>query len=167
MRANLPRKLLAILCADVADYSRLAWDNEDTTHQAVTEYLRDYLTPLGITVIPVRHSQLHLDCCLNPLGMGHLLIHPDSLQDNDETTWHALTKNTWVEVDAVEREHLPTNILSINPYPIIARDHPSCSRVNQLLKDLGYTVEAIGFDGVSATGGYFRCTSLPLMRQSA
>lgn len=39
MKANLPRKLLAILYADVADYSRLTGEDEDTTHRAVTEYL--------------------------------------------------------------------------------------------------------------------------------
>ena len=135
------------------------------SNYASYEYLRDYLAPLGITVIPVRHSQLHLDCCLNPLGLGHLLIHPESLQDNDETTWQILKRYAWVEVDAVEREHLATNILSINPTTVIARDHPSCNRVNEVLKDLGYTVEAVSFDGVPATGGSFRCASLPLRRQ--
>lgn len=128
------------------------------------EFLRDYLAPLGITVIPVQHSQLHLDCCLNPLGLGHLLIHPESLQGNDQSTWRRLENYQWIEVDEIEREHLATNILSVNPATIIARNHLSCARVNQALTDLGYTVEAIGFDGVPATGGSFRCASLALTR---
>jgi len=127
-------------------------------------YLRKYLAPLGITAVPVRHSQLHLDCCLNPLGKGHLLIHPDSLQGNDDETWRVLDRYAWLEVDAVEREHLATNVLSIDPATIIARSHPSCARVNQALTELGYTIEAIDFDGVPATGGSFRCASLPLSR---
>lgn len=128
------------------------------------QFMKAYLAPLGISVIPVRHSQLHLDCCLNPLGMGHLLIHPESLAGNDETTWSLLEKFEWIPVDAVEREHLATNILSIDPTTIIARNHPSCARVNQVLRDLGYTVETIAFDGVPATGGSFRCASLALTR---
>ena len=36
---RLPRKLAAILYADVAGYSRLTGANEDTTHRTVSEYL--------------------------------------------------------------------------------------------------------------------------------
>ncbi len=39
MKAKLPRKLLAILYADIADYSRLTGEDEDTTHRTVSEYL--------------------------------------------------------------------------------------------------------------------------------
>lgn len=35
----LPRKLVAILYADVADYSRLTGEDEDATHRTLTEYL--------------------------------------------------------------------------------------------------------------------------------
>ena len=39
MEEILPRKLVAILYADVAGYSRLTGEDEDTTHRALTEYL--------------------------------------------------------------------------------------------------------------------------------
>ena len=39
MDARLPRKLAAILYADVAGYSRLSGDDEDATHRALSEYL--------------------------------------------------------------------------------------------------------------------------------
>ena len=129
------------------------------------EYLRDYLSPMGYRVIPISHRQLHLDCCLNPLGRGHLLIHPDSLIDAGAETMEILSQATWVEIDAVEREHLATNVLSIDPQTIIARDHPACARVNRELERLGYRVEAIRFDGVPATGGSLRCASLALCRE--
>jgi N-dimethylarginine dimethylaminohydrolase len=70
----------------------------------------------------------------------------------------------WIRIDGVEREHLATNVLSIDPRTIIARNHAACARVNRRLSDLGYRVEAIGFDGVPATGGSFRCASLALQR---
>ena len=127
-------------------------------------FLNDYLTPLGYQVMPVTHNQLHLDCCLNPLGRGHLLIHPESLEGNDNATWRRLGRLSWIRVNAVEREYLATNVLSINPDTIIARNHIACTRVNQAIRDLGYRVEAIGFDGVPATGGSFRCASLVLGR---
>ena len=39
MDERLPRKLAAILYADVADYSRLTGDDEDATHRILSEYL--------------------------------------------------------------------------------------------------------------------------------
>ncbi len=130
------------------------------------EFLADYLAPLGYRVLPFRHSQLHLDCCLNPLGLGHLLIHPQSLEGNPEESWDALQNHEWIPVDSVEREYLATNLLSIGPDTVIARDHNACARVNQALVERGYRVEAIGFDGVPATGGSFRCASLALRREN-
>ena len=135
------------------------------THFSGYEFLRDYFVDTDYKVIAVPHRQLHLDCCLNPLGMGHLLIHPDSLLVDDEQIWQVLKQQNWVEIDTVEREHLATNILSIRPDTVIARDHPACARVNRILLELGYTVEEVGFDGVPAVGGSFRCASLVLMRE--
>ena len=39
MDERLPRKLAAILYADVAEYSRLTGEDEDFTHRTVSEYL--------------------------------------------------------------------------------------------------------------------------------
>ena len=39
MEARLPRKLTAILYADVAGYSRLTGEDEDATHRVLKEYL--------------------------------------------------------------------------------------------------------------------------------
>lgn len=148
----------------VLDRSTVLVGFNQRSNRAGFEFLKDYLAPLGIVVIPVQHSQLHLDCCLNPLGMGHLLIHPESLAGNNEAIWRRLKKYEWIPIDAVEREHMATNILSIDPGTIIARNHSSCARVNQVLKGLGYSVETVEFDGIPATGGSFRCASLALTR---
>lgn len=136
------------------------------TDQNGVDFLHDYYAQKNIDIIPLPHKQLHLDCCLAPLGMGHLLIHPDSLNASDEA-WQLLKSRQWITVNEVEREHLATNILSVNPHTIIARDHPSCARVNRKLTKLGYTIEAVTFDGVPATGGSFRCASLVLQRTTA
>jgi len=137
--------------------------NQRSNLQGYT-FLRDYLSPMGYQVLPVEHNQLHLDCCLNPLGGGHLLIHPESLQGDNAATWRALESIPWVQIDAVEREHLATNVLSIDAGTVIARSHVACARVNRTLRELGYRVEEIDFDGVPATGGSFRCASLVLSR---
>ena len=127
-------------------------------------FLKAMLSPLGVRVIPLEHTQLHLDCCLNPLGRGHLLIHPPSLVGDTEEARRVLDGYQWIEVDDTEREHLATNILSLDPNTVLARTHASCARVNRQLVDAGYTVETTDFDGVPATGGSFRCASLPMLR---
>ena len=141
----------------------LAGYHQRSNHQGCL-YLKDFLAPLGINVVLMEHTQLHLDCCLNPLGRGHLLIHPDSLTGQNDEALRNLQEYEWIEVDDIEREHLATNILSLDPDTVLARTHPSCARVNHLLEQAGYTVETTDFDGVPATGGSFRCASLPLLR---
>ena len=134
------------------------------TNQQGFEFVRDFFYG-SKQIVPVYHTQLHLDCCLNPLGMGHMLIHPPSLEGNSDETWQVLKRYEWIEVNGVEREHLATNVLSINPSTIIARKGEACERVNGRLRELGYTVEEVLFDGVPPTGGSFRCASLVLLRQ--
>ena len=136
------------------------------TNQTGYEFIRDFFDGSGLRIIPVYHRQLHLDCCLNPLGMDHMLIHPPSLEGNADETWEVLKRYAWIEVDAIEREHLATNVLSISPSTIIARKGTVCERVNGRLRELGYTVEEVVFDGVPPTGGSFRCASLVLYRDS-
>ena len=46
MEDRLPRKLAAILYADVAGYSRLTGDDEDATHRVLSEYL-DLISHIG------------------------------------------------------------------------------------------------------------------------
>ncbi len=58
MNDRLPRKLTAILYADVVEYSRLTGEDEDSTHQALSEYLdliSSNIESLGgmMTVIPM------------------------------------------------------------------------------------------------------------------
>ncbi|MBX2869794.1 MAG: hypothetical protein KTR18_14035 [Acidiferrobacterales bacterium] len=135
------------------------------TNRIGFEQLRDYLEPLGYHTVPVEHQQLHLDCCLNPLGLGHLLIHPDSLKKNGEDVWKILNPYSWITVEDEEREHLATNILSIDVDRLIVRSGPHCQKTNKALDAAGYQLFPVSFDGTPATGGSFRCASLALSRK--
>lgn len=104
---------------------------------------------------------LHLDCAFQPLGLGHALIYPAGL----ETIPAAMrTHFDWIEVTRDEAAALATNILSVAPDHLIARNDPACARVNALLREAGYRVEELPFDAVPSTGGSFRCATLPLAR---
>jgi len=55
MDEPLPRKLIAILYADVVDYSRLTGDDEDATHRI----LREYLDLVALTIESQRGQVIH------------------------------------------------------------------------------------------------------------
>ena len=55
MEERLPRKLAAILYADVAGYSRLTGADEDTTHRILSKYL-----DLIASTIYAEHLPLHV-----------------------------------------------------------------------------------------------------------
>ena len=104
---------------------------------------------------------LHLDCAFQPLGLGHALIYPAGL----ETIPAAMrSRYDWIEVTRDEAAALSTNVLSLAPDHLIARDDPACARVNTALRDAGYRVDELPFDAVPSTGGAFRCATLPLTR---
>ncbi len=104
---------------------------------------------------------LHLDCTFQPLGLGHALIYPDGL----ETIPPEITDNySLIPVNRLEAGALATNIFSIRPDTLIARNAPECARVNEELRKRGYQVIEVQFDLVPSTGGSFRCATLPIRR---
>ncbi|MCP4185956.1 MAG: hypothetical protein GY761_22060 [Hyphomicrobiales bacterium] len=104
---------------------------------------------------------LHLDCAFNVLGQGHVLIYPEAFVSVPKIIHE---KYSWIEVTKSEASALATNVFSINPNTVVVRQNPQCERVNAILKQLGYNIIELVFDGVPATGGSFRCVTLPLRR---
>lgn len=119
------------------------------------------LVPLPCRSVAEGEDVLHLDCTFNPLGLGHALIYPRGL-----TTIPSVVRDkyAWIEVNRAEADALATNVLSIAPDTVIARAGPACARVNGALREAGYKVLEVAFDGVPSTGGSFRCATLPLQR---
>ncbi|MEO0751436.1 MAG: arginine deiminase family protein [Pseudomonadota bacterium] len=128
-------------------------------------FLRQHFPRHGVVPVPTGwlsegEAVLHLDCVFNPLGLGHALIYPEGIPEVPQE----MQALDWIEVTLEEARALATNVLSVAPDRIIARDHPDCARVNAALRDAGYRVEEVTFDAVPSTGGSFRCATLPLAR---
>ncbi len=104
---------------------------------------------------------LHLDCVFNPVGHYHALIYPAGIEEIPPQIYN---NYTLIEIDKREQKTLAANVLSIKPNLIISREHPDCARVNDCIRQLGIEVVTLPFDGAPATGGSFRCCSLPLVR---
>lgn len=116
--------------------------------------------PVYCRSISEGENVLHLDCTFNPVGRKHALIYPDGFSEIPA----AMREYEWIEVNREEQAALATNVLSLSPDLVISRNHQQCKRVNDAMRKAGIEVVEIEFNGAPATGGSFRCCTLPLVR---
>ncbi len=138
------------------------------TNEAGYNFLKTaFGSDFEVIQVPCRSSDeeniLHLDCVFNPVGHYHALIYPDGIKEIPPSIYN---NYTLIEIDKREQKALAANVLSIKPNLIISRYHPDCARVNEVIRQIGIEVVTIPFDGPPATGGSFRCCSLPLVRSN-
>ncbi len=137
------------------------------TNEAGFNFLKSTFEPdFEVIAVPCRSDKediLHLDCVFNPVGHYHALIYPDGIKEIPPAIYN---NYNLIEVDKREQKALAANVFSIKPNLIINRQHPDCSRVNEVVRQMGIEVVTIPFDGPPATGGSFRCCTLPLVRSS-
>ena len=112
----------------------------------------------------IEENCLHLDCCFQPLGLGHVLVCFDAFKNNGDIE---IVKNLFgekylIELSKEEMWDLNSNIFSISKNIIVSTT--KFTRVNKLLFSLGYTVEEVNFSSVAKMGGLLRCSTLPLIR---
>ena len=112
----------------------------------------------------IEKNCLHLDCCFQPLGLGHVLVCFDAFKNNGdiEIVKNLFGKKYLIELSKEEMWDLNSNIFSISKNIIVSTT--KFTRVNKLLYSLGYTVEEVNFSSVAKMGGLLRCSTLPLIR---
>lgn len=117
--------------------------------------------PVYLTDLKKGESVLHLDCAFNPVGENSALIYMDGIKpipDFFEKEYDL------IKINKEEQQALATNVFSISKDLVIARDHPQSKRAVAEMRKRGIEVIEILFDGAPATGGSFRCCTLPLIR---
>ena len=112
----------------------------------------------------IEKNCLHLDCCFQPLGLGHVLVCFDAFKNNGdiEIVKNLFGKKYLIELSKEEMWDLNSNIFSISNNIIVSTT--KFTRINKLLFSLGYTVEEVNFSSVAKMGGLLRCSTLPLIR---
>lgn len=111
-----------------------------------------------------QRNALHLDCCLAPLSMGHVLVHADGFKRPEElqNLLQHYDPSQIFEVTAKEMEHMQCNMLSIAPDTVVSDRR--FERTNAILRHWGYQVIEVDLQETSKMGGLLRCTTLPLRR---
>ena len=151
-----------------ADYSSFITAR---TNKAALAYLTKQFPHKTIKSFELRKSNtvaqdnaLHLDCCFQPLGKGKAILHKNGFLVEEEYQWLVdfFGKENIFEIDAQEMYHMFSNVFSISPDVVVSERN--FTRLNNWLRDQGFTVEEIPYAEISKQEGLLRCSTLPLVR---
>jgi len=115
--------------------------------------------------INARENALHLDCCFQPLGKGKAILHKNGFLIEEEYLWLVdfFGKENIFEITADEMYQMFSNVFSISPEVIVSER--SFTRLNDWLRNQGFTVEEIPYAEIAKQEGLLRCSTLPLVRE--
>ncbi|WP_297694717.1 dimethylarginine dimethylaminohydrolase family protein [uncultured Eudoraea sp.] len=115
-------------------------------------------------IVNPRENALHLDCCFQPLGHDKGIIHKNGFLIEEEYEWLVshFGRDNLFEITDEEMYHMFSNVFSISPDVVVSERN--FNRLNNWLRDQGFTVEEIPYAEVSKQGGLLRCSTMPLVR---
>lgn len=111
-----------------------------------------------------RDNALHLDCCFQPIGTNKAIIHKPGFRDERDYEYlvNLFGMENLFHIDREEMYHMNSNIFSIAPDVVVSERN--FTRLNNWLRDNGFTVEEIPYAEISKQEGLLRCSTLPLIR---
>lgn len=142
------------------------------TNKAAVGYLAEQFPTKKIKSFELRKSNtsaidnaLHLDCCFQPLGKGKAILHKNGFLVEAEYQWlvNFFGKENIFEITALEMYHMFSNVFSISPDVVVSERN--FTRLNNWLREQGFTVEEIPYAEISKQEGLLRCSTLPLIRE--
>ena len=160
-------------------YVFIGYSNNDTlikykvsrTSQNVLRYLSNLIPHKKIIGFELIKSDddpynncLHLDCCFQPLGLGHVILCPEAFKNlHDVKLIQSIFGEEYIiNISRNEMYDMYSNIFSISNNVIISEK--KFIRLNNILTAKGYVVEEVNFSEISKMGGLLRCSTLPLSR---
>lgn len=112
-----------------------------------------------------RENALHLDCCFQPIGKGKAILHKNGFMVEEEYQWlvEYFGKENIFEITSNEMYQMFSNVFSISPEVIVSEKN--FARLNEWLREQGFTVEEIPYAEIAKQEGLLRCSTLPLVRE--
>ncbi|BFP41943.1 arginine deiminase family protein [Flavobacteriaceae bacterium GF1] len=150
---------------DYPDYitARTNWEGVDYIKQMFpTKKVKSF--ELRKSIANPKENALHLDCCFQPVGKDKAIIHKNGFLIEEEYQWlvNYFGKENVFEISADEMYRMFSNVFSISPEVVVSEQN--FTRLNNWLRDQGFTVEEIPYSEISKQGGLLRCSTLPLVR---
>ena len=111
-----------------------------------------------------RENALHLDCCFQPVGKNKAIIHKEGFRDENDYNYlvNLFGKENMFHITKDEMYQMFSNIFSISDEVVVSERN--FTRLNNWLREQGFTVEEIPYAEISKQEGLLRCTTLPLIR---
>ncbi len=114
--------------------------------------------------IEARDNALHLDCCFQPVGQDKAIIYKRGFRE--EADYLFLVNLFGIEnlfhIKRKEMYHMYSNVFSIAPDVVVSER--KFHRLNNWLRNNGFTVEEIPYAEIAKQEGLLRCSTLPLIR---
>lgn len=142
------------------------------TNKAAVEFLQEQFPHKKVKSFELRKSNtnakqnaLHLDCCFQPLGKGKAILHKNGFLVEEEYQWlvNFFGEENIFEITEEEMYQMFSNVFSISPDVVVSEK--SFSRLNNWLRQQGFTVEEIPYSEIAKQEGLLRCSTLPLIRE--
>ncbi|MEO0525639.1 MAG: arginine deiminase family protein [Bacteroidota bacterium] len=142
------------------------------TNKAAVEYISQQFPHKKVKSFELRKSNtnakenaLHLDCCFQPIGKDKAILHKNGFLVEEEYLWLVdyFGKENVFEISSDEMYQMFSNVFSISPRVIVSER--SFTRLNNWLREQGFTVEEIPYMEIAKQEGLLRCSTLPLVRE--
>lgn len=111
-----------------------------------------------------RDNALHLDCCFQPVGTDKGIIYKGGFRNEAEYLQLVglFGMENLFHITRDEMYNMNSNVFSIAPDVVVSEKN--FTRLNNWLRDNGFTVEEIPYAEIAKQEGLLRCSTLPLIR---
>ncbi|MCM5661695.1 dimethylarginine dimethylaminohydrolase family protein [Galbibacter mesophilus] len=110
-------------------------------------------------------NALHLDCCFQPVGVDKGIIHKEGFRSEEDYQYlvNLFGEENLFHIDKKEMYHMFSNVFSIAPNVVVSEKN--FTRLNNWLRENGFTVEEIPYSEIAKQEGLLRCSTMPLIRE--
>ena len=115
--------------------------------------------------IEARDNALHLDCCFQPVGKDKGIIYKRGFREEADYLFlvDLFGKDNLFHIKRKEMYHMNSNVFSIAPDVVVSEKN--FTRLNNWLRQNGFTVEEVPYAEIAKQEGLLRCSTLPLIRE--
>ncbi len=116
--------------------------------------------------LEARDNALHLDCCFQPVGKDKAIIYKRGFREEADYIFleQLFGIDNLFHIKRKEMYHMYSNVFSIAPDVVVSER--KFKRLNNWLRNNGFTVEEIPYAEIAKQEGLLRCSTLPLIRES-
>ena len=112
-----------------------------------------------------KDNALHLDCCFQPIGEQSAIMYSGGFKNTSDVDFlvNHFGEENIIFITREEMYEMNSNVFSISPKVILSEK--GFVRLNNELKNKGFTVEEVPYAEIAKMEGLLRCSTLPLRRK--